>query len=315
MLSLPTDKIVVLDGAFGTMAQSLRLCASDFTIDGIRAPGCVEALCLTRPDAVKSIHLRYLHAGADIITTNSFCANAVSLSDHGLAHRSADIALAAASIARSAADGFCRATGRQCLVAGSVGPTRHSLSAAPDGIDFDALLRAYSEQASAMIAGGADLILIETVFDTVNAQAAIDAVRGQAPGFPIVISATIPDTTGRLLSGHDAEAFCAWAMEASPVAVCLNCGILHDSQLPYLRAIAKCAPCLVGYYPSAGLPDAGGTWPRTPEKMAAEMSALFAEGLLNIAGGCCGTTPAHIQAIAAAAHRYPPRPLRQKHLY
>jgi len=305
-----SDHIIILDGAFGSMAQRMRLPAHDFTLGGANAAGCCDILCLTRPDAVKDIHMQYLRAGADIITTNSFSANALSLADYGLADRAAEIAATAASIARSAADGYARAEGRKCLVAGSIGPTRHALSMPPgDGaaIDFAAMRRAFAEQAKALMRGGADLMLIETVYDALNAKAALDAVRLIDRDFPIIISATISDASGRLLSGQDIATFCASVIHACPMAICLNCGQGAGHLLPHLRSLSGTATCAVGCYPSAGLPNCEGSYDETPETMADRMRPYFTEGLVDIAGGCCGTTPAHIRAIADIARRYSPR--------
>lgn len=309
MLTLPTDRITILDGAFGTMVQQMRLPASAYTIDGIAAVGCNDLLCLTRPDAVGGIHAQYLQAGADIITTNTFCANSISLTEYGLAHLSGRIVEAGVAIARAAADKHAQATGRRALVAGSIGGTSHALSlgGADSAIGFDTLRHAFAEQASVMMRAGADLILIETVFDTLNAKAAIAAVRGLDPDFPIIVSGTISDASGRLLSGQNVEAFCISVMHARPVAVSLNCGLGAEHLLPYARTLANFAPCAVGCYPNAGLPNLDGEYDVTPRMMAGAMRQYFAEGLLNIAGGCCGTTPAHIKAIADAASQYKPR--------
>lgn len=293
---------MILDGAFGTVAQSMPLSAADFTVDGIEARGCYEVLCLTRPDIVNDIHLRYLRAGADIITTDSFSANAIDLADFGLAHRAADIALAAARIARSAADEYATATGRKYLVAGSIGPTRHALSAHTDGpVDFTAMKHAFAAQAEALMRGGADIILIETVYDLLNAKAALEAVRQADSRFPIIISATISNDTGLLPSGHDIASFCASAAFACPQAICLNCCSGASGLLPAMRVLARCAPCATGCYPSAGLPDAKGNYADTPRQWAENMRQIMAEGLADIVGGCCGTTPAHINAIASMA--------------
>ncbi len=307
MLSLPKDRITILDGALGTMVQQLRLAPAAFTLDGITAIGCNDLLNLTRPDAISDIHLQYLQAGADIITTNTFCANTISLAEYGLAHHADRIVGAGVALARDAADRYAAATGRRALVAGSIGGTSHALSMAPADISFDDLRRSLAQQAATMMRSGADLILIETVFDTLNAKAAIAAVRELDPDFPIIVSGTVSDASGRLLSGQSGEAFCISVMHARPLAVSLNCGLGADHLMPYVRSLAQMAPCPVGCYPNAGLPNIDGEYEVTPRMMADAMRRYFAEGLLNMAGGCCGTTPAHIRAIAEAARQYAPR--------
>lgn len=299
---------MILDGAFGNMAQRMPLTVADFTVDGIEARGCYEALCLTRPDIVKDIHLRYLRAGADIITTNSFCANAIDLAASGLAHRAADIAFAAARIARSAADEYALEARRKCIVAGSIGPTGHPLSSPAPGAPGIAVMRqAFTTQTEALMRGGADLILIETVYDLLNAETALEAVSKVDSGIPVIISATVSTPTGCLHSGHDIEAFCSMAKKARAVAVCLNCGTSPAMMLPLMRTLARNAPCTVGYYPSAGLPDANGLYADTPRQWAEKMRPILEEGLADIVGGCCGTTPAHIRALASMVRNTRPR--------
>lgn len=252
----------VLDGAFGTMAQAYNLPDDAYAIDGHTARGCCDVLCLTRPDIVADIHHRYAQAGADIITTNSLCANA--LSPHVY-----EISLRAVELAKTA--------GR--FVAGSM--CAHSLDS-----------QAYREQVKGLIVGGADALLIETITDLPRAKAAIAAIRRFSVDTPIMVSATL-DPSGRLHSGQTVEEFCEAMAEARPMSIGLNCGAGAAHLLPYLRRLRAVAPCEVSYYPSAGLP---GHYV-TPEAFASAMVPVIAERLADIVGGCCGTTPAHIATL------------------
>lgn len=287
-------KIRILDGAFGTLAQGYGLPKEAYVLDGKLARGCNDVLCLTRPDVVADIHRRYAEAGADIITTNSFNSNAISLSDYGLEHRAYDIARRAAELAK--------ATGR--FVAGSMGPTNRTLSMSPDvsrpgyrEITYEQLRQAYRTQAQGLIDGGADALLIETVFDTLNAKAAISAIRDISSDFPIMISGTLTDASGRTLSGQTVEAFCTSVAHARPMSIGLNCGFGAKHLLPYLRRLRAVAPCAVSVHPNAGLPNVSGGYDETPEMFAADMGVYLREGLADIVGGCCGTTPEHIAAL------------------
>lgn len=298
-------RILVLDGAFGTMAQSRGLPARDY----MAASGCHDVLCLTRPDVVEDIHRQYLSAGADIITTNSFNANAISLADYGLQSRAREIAREAARIARKAAADYPGA-----MVAGSMGPTNRTLSMSPDvsspsyrECTWDAMYAAYLDQAAGLIEGGADMILIETVFDTLNAKAAIKAVRDLDPDIPVIVSCTVSDASGRTLSGQTIEAFCASVAHAGAAALGLNCGYGARHLLPYARRMAASSPAGVSVHPNAGLPNIAGGYDETPAMLAADMEPYIAEGLVDIIGGCCGTTPAHIAALAALAKGRKPR--------
>ena len=283
-----SERILVLDGAMGTMIQRRGL------------TGCNDALCLTHPDVIRDIHRQYVEAGADIIETNTFNANAISLREYDLSHRVEEINRAGARLAREAA-------GDDHFVAGSMGPTNTSLSLA-DGPDFDTMAAAYTEQAAALIRGGVDLLLIETAFDTLNAKAAIVGAKRameQTREVPVMISATLTES-GRLLSGQTLDAFVTSVMHARPLAIGLNCGFGADGMIPHLRRIKE-LPCLVSVHPNAGLPDEMGQYVETPERMARVMEQIAAEGLANIMGGCCGTTPEHIREIAKIACKYPAR--------
>jgi 5-methyltetrahydrofolate--homocysteine methyltransferase len=276
-------------------------------------------LCLTKPEAVRAIHESYLESGADIISTCSFAnGTAVTLADYGLSDLAYEINREAAAIARSAADKYA-ADGQPRFVAGSMGPLTKSASLSPDiddpskrGIYWDEMAAAYYDNARGLLDGGADILLIETVFDTLNAKAALFAVsrleeeRGAVP--PVMLSASISDAAGRLLSGQTVEAFCVSTLHGRPWSVGLNCSLGARSLKGYLRDLAAFAPCRVSAHPNAGMPDEFGAYDDTPERMAAFLEEYMQEGLVNVVGGCCGSTPAHIAAIAEKAARYSPRP-------
>lgn len=274
---------------------------------------CNDYLSVDHPEIVAEIHNAYLRAGADIISTNSFNANAISLTEYGLSDRAYEIARAAASVARKCADTHS-APGQPRFVAGSMGPTNRTLSMSADvnspadrDVAFDEMYAAYSAQAKGLIDGGADIILIETIFDTLNAKAAIKAVRDLNADIPVMLSATVSDASGRTLTGQTIEAFYASVAHARPLTVGLNCGFGAKHLLPYLRRLAEVADSGVSVHPNAGLPNVLGGYDETPEMFADDMSRFMEEGLVNIAGGCCGTTPEHISALAAAARHYKPR--------
>jgi 5-methyltetrahydrofolate--homocysteine methyltransferase len=320
------ERILVLDGAMGTMLQRARLNEADFRGDRFAAhprdlKGNSDVLSLTRPDIVSGIHDAYLEAGADIIETNTFTATAIAQADYGLEADVYDMNIAAARLARASADGWSRKTPQKPrLVAGSIGPTNKTLSISPDvndpssrGATFDDLHTAYAEQIRGLIDGGVDLLLIETIFDTLNAKAAIVAVEDvfaeKGVRLPLMISVTITDRSGRTLSGQTIDAFWTSVRHAMPFSVGLNCALGAREMRPYLAELARLADTWITCYPNAGLPNAFGQY----EERAAETAALlreFAEsGFVNIVGGCCGTTPDHIRAIASAVASLPPRPL------
>lgn len=305
------EKVLVLDGAMGTMIQAKGVTPDDFNCltdnPGVDLTGCNDILCLTRPDLIKEIHREYLEAGADIIETNSFNANAFSLSDFALSDRVEEINLAAAHLARSAADSFNsdNRKGRR-YVAGSMGPSGVSLSI-PDGrqrASWDSMEEAYYIQAKSLISGGVDILLLETIFDTLNAKAAIHgihrAMRDSDIRLPLILSATI-STSGRILSGQTPAAFLASIAHACPDVVGFNCGFGADGMLAPLEWLAANSPWPVSAYPNAGLPDEMGRYTETPEKMAMGIREMLEKRLVNIVGGCCGTTPAHIRLIAEEA--------------
>ncbi|MDE7459920.1 MAG: methionine synthase [Paramuribaculum sp.] len=310
------QRVLILDGAMGTMIQRQGLDEKDFHPSGITTPegkelkGCNDILCLSRPELIERIHTDYISAGADIIETNSFNANRFSLADYGLAHEVRRINLAAADVARRAA----RRAGRQIWVAGSVGPTGKSLSMTrqldgDNAVTWDEMEQAYFDQIYALAEGGVDLLLIETVFDTLNAKAAIHAAERvmaeRKITLPLIISATLTES-GRTLAGQTVDAFAASVAHANPIAVGLNCGFGPDRMAKWVDQLSKW-PFAVSIHPNAGLPDELGHYTATPSAMAAEVAQMIDKGLINIAGGCCGTTPLHIAAIAEAAAGKSPR--------
>jgi len=290
MLLEQSDRILVLDGAMGTVLQNRFPGASNF-----------ETLNLTDPQAILSVHKAYIDAGADIIETNSFSANPISQQEYGLQQKAGSMALAAAGIARRAAN----EAGREILVAGSVGPTGKSLSLASDindpsfrQYDFDDLVRAYSEQIGALAEGGVDLILIETCFDALNVKAALYAMDKLGVRLPAAVSVSVSDRSSRTLTGQTLEAFYRSVEHADLWAFGLNCSLGAHELTPLVEEVAGFAKCRVICYPNAGLPNQMGEYDQSPEQMAREMKAMAAKGILNIAGGCCGTTPEHIAAVA-----------------
>ena len=319
------ERILILDGATGTFLQRHGLTESDFRgqrfADHPRdLVGALDLLCLTRPDLVRSMHDAYLAAGADIVSTNTFNANRISAADYGLEAWVAEIDREAARLARSAADAAEAAdpAGAPRYVAGSLGPTNRTASLSPDvndpgarNITFEALAEAYLEAARGLVEGGADLLLIETIYDTLNAKAAIFAVEGlwEELGFrlPLIISGTITDLSGRTLSGQTVAAFWNSVRHARPLAVGLNCALGGDLLRPHAQELSALADTFLSLYPNAGLPNAFGGYDETPSDTARVLEGLASDGRLNIVGGCCGTAPEHIAAIAAAVRGKAPR--------
>jgi len=322
-------RMLVLDGAMGTMIQKRGLREEDFRGEifaghPVELTGNNDVLCLTAPDVIREIHEAYLDAGADIITTNSFNSNAFSQEAHGLSDRVRELCLAAAGIARRAADSAEKRDGRPRFVAGCLGPTGKTCSISPDISDpakrdvyFDQMMEAYLESATALIEGGADLLLIETVFDTINCKAAIRAAeRARAAtgrSVPLMISVTVADASGRTLSGQTVEAFLISVSHAENLfSVGLNCSLGAEGMRPWLEELALAAPFRVSVHPNAGLPNEFGEYIQTPETMAKTIAEFAEAGLVNIVGGCCGTTPAHIAAIADAVSGAVPRAPAEK---
>jgi len=325
------ERILVLDGAMGTMIQQLKLSESDFRGTtacslhghGHDLKGDNDLLVLTRPEAIAAIHDAYLEAGADLIETNTFNATSIAQADYGLSGRVREMNRAAAAIARGCADRWtARTPDRPRFVAGALGPTNRTASISPDvhdpgarNVTWDELTAAYREAALGLIEGGADLLLIETVFDTLNAKAALfgveeafDAAGGR---LPIVVSGTITDASGRTLSGQTPTAFWYSVRHARPLAVGLNCALGAALMRPYLEEIARVADCFVSCSPNAGLPNPMSEtgYDETPAETSRLVGEFARSGFVNIIGGCCGTTPAHIRAIAEAVRGIPPRAL------
>ncbi len=322
---LLNERILVLDGGLGTMIQGYGLAESDFRGERfaeweVPLKGCNDMLVLTAPDAIRRIHEAYLIAGADIISTDTFNATAVSLADYKLQEYVYEINSEAARIARSVADEYTmKNPSKPRFVAGSMGPTSRTASMSADvsdpgarDITFDDLVYNYSEQIRGLLDGGADILLVETIFDTLNAKAAVFAIDRECAmrglRVPVMISATLADASGRTLSGQTIEAFYASMKHARPLSIGLNCAYGAKQIRPYLERLAAISEFAVSSHPNAGLPNVMGGYDETPEMMAADVEEFLKEGLLNIIGGCCGTTPAHIGAIARVARNYKPRP-------
>ncbi|HJS47713.1 MAG TPA: methionine synthase, partial [Gemmatimonadales bacterium] len=317
------ERILVLDGAMGTMLQRARL--SEEEVRGERFAGWshdlrgnLDLLVLTRPDLVRGVHEGYLAAGADVIETNSFNATRISQAEFGTAELVPELNRAAARIARDAADAAERADGRPRYVAGVLGPTSRTLSISPDvsdpaarNVEFAGLAAAYREAAEGLLEGGADLLLVETIFDTLNAKAALFAIdelrEARGDRVPVWVSGTIVDASGRTLSGQVAEAFAISVAHARPLLLGLNCALGARALRPHVEEIARSSESFVTAHPNAGLPNALGGYDETPEAMAADLRGFAERGLVNLVGGCCGTTPEHIAAIAEAVRGLPPR--------
>jgi 5-methyltetrahydrofolate--homocysteine methyltransferase len=318
------ERILVLDGAWGVMIQHLGLGEAQFRGERFAhhptaVKGDNDLLCLTRPDIVAGLHDAYFEAGADIAETNTFTATSISQSDYGLEGAAADINLAGAALAREAADRWtARTPGKPRFVGGAIGPLNRTLSMSADVNDpgarqvtFDEVYAAYREQALALHQGGVDFFLVETIFDTLNAKAAIKAILdlqddGLEP-LPLWISGTITDRSGRTLSGQTVEAFWHSVRHARPFAVGLNCALGADLMRPYIAELARVADTLVAAYPNAGLPNAFGEYDEEPHYTACHLGEWARSGLVNILGGCCGTTPEHIRQIVQAVEGRAPR--------
>jgi 5-methyltetrahydrofolate--homocysteine methyltransferase len=318
------SRILVIDGAMGTMIQRHRLDEDAYRGERFRSwgrdvKGNNDLLVLSQPDIIRDIHAQYLAAGADIIETNTFNAQVISMADYGMETLAAEINLAAARLAREACDAaMAKDPKRPRFVAGAVGPTNRTASISPDvndpgfrNVTFDELRQAYLEQVKALIEGGSDLILIETIFDTLNAKAAgfatLEAFEATGVSLPIIISGTITDRSGRTLSGQTPTAFWYSMRHLKPFAIGLNCALGADLMRPHLAEIAAVADTLVSAYPNAGLPNAMGEYDETPHDMACQIEAWARDGLVNIVGGCCGSTPDHIAHVAEHVARHKPR--------
>jgi 5-methyltetrahydrofolate--homocysteine methyltransferase len=318
------QRILILDGAMGTMIQRYKLNEAGYRGERFAGWPCDlkgnnDLLVLTRPEIIRAVHDAYLEAGADIIETNTFNAQRISMADYGMEALSAEINVAAAKLAREAADAWtARTPEKPRFVAGSIGPTNRTASISPDvnnpgfrNVSFDELAAAYGEQIRALIEGGSDIIMIETIFDTLNAKAAgfaaLEVFETMGVELPIMLSGTITDLSGRNLSGQTPEAFWYSLKHLRPFSVGLNCSFGADNLRPAVAEIAAVAECRISAYPNAGLPNAMGEYDETPHQMACEIEGWARDGLLNIVGGCCGSTPEHIRHIAEHVAKYPPR--------
>jgi len=320
-----TQRIVVLDGAMGTMIQRYKLSEADFRGERFKdhprdLKGNNDLLQLTRPDVIREIHEQYLAAGADILETNTFGATTVAQDDYGLGPFARELNVAAAKLAREACDKFSSAD-KPRFVAGALGPTPKTASISPDvndpaarNVTFDELKAAYYEQASGLLEGGCDLFLVETIFDTLNAKAAIFALdelmEDTGERLPVIISGTVTDASGRILSGQTVSAFWHSVRHAKPIAIGLNCALGATLMRPYIEELSRVAgDTFVSCYPNAGLPNPMSEtgFDETPEITGSLLEEFAQAGFLNIAGGCCGTTPDHIAAIARRVGKYRPR--------
>jgi len=316
-------RILILDGAMGTMIQSHRFSEADFRGDRFAdwhrdLRGNNDLLSLTQPDAIRDIHLAYFRAGADIVETNTFSSTAIAQADYGMESIARELNVAGARLAREAAARAEAEDGRPRFVAGAIGPTNRAASISPDvnnpgfrNVTFDDLVAAYSEATRGLIEGGSDLILVETIFDTLNAKAAVVATEEvfaeAGRRLPLMISGTITDRSGRTLSGQTPTAFWYSLRHSRPFSIGLNCALGAKDMRAHIAEIARIADTLVCAYPNAGLPNEFGEYDESPEGMAASLAEFAKLGLVNIVGGCCGTTPAHIEAIADAVRDVPPR--------
>lgn len=325
---LLNERILIIDGAMGTMIQRRKLEEADYRGERFKnwpsdLKGNNDLLCLTQPNIIKEIHLEYLEAGADIIETNTFNAQKISLADYNMQSLAYELNVAAAKCAREAVEEFT--VNRQpstvnCFVAGAIGPLNKTLSLSPDvnnpgyrALTFDEAVDAYHEQIKGLVDGGIDIILIETIFDTLNAKAAIFAAkkffRETGKELPVMISGTITDASGRTLSGQTLEAFYTSIAHAKPLSVGLNCALGAKEMRPHIEELSQIASCYTSAYPNAGLPNAMGEYDEHPADTAHFIEEWAKEGFVNIVGGCCGTTPDHIRHIAEHVKKIQPRQL------
>ncbi|WP_159712087.1 homocysteine S-methyltransferase family protein [Sphingomonas sp. AX6] len=323
LLAEAAKRILITDGAFGTEIQNWKLAEADYAGDlglGHDQKGNNDILALTKPEVPETITRAYLDAGSDIVSTNTFSANLISQADYGAEHLVRDINIASAQIARRLADEYAAKDGRPRFVAGAIGPTNKTLSLSPDvndpgfrEIDFDYLKNVYREQADALLEGGADFILIETVFDTLNAKAGVMAVIEAAEALgrdvPIMMSMTLTDLSGRNLSGHTVEAFWHAVRHAKPITIGLNCSFGAEQLRPHVKVLSAICDTLIMVYPNAGLPNELGEYDEEPHTTAGLVREWADQGQVNVLGGCCGSTPAHIKAIADAVNGLSPRAL------
>lgn len=316
------ERILVIDGAMGTMIQRHKLLEADYRGERFKdwksdVKGNNDLLNITQPEIVIGIHMEYLEAGADILETNTFSSTVIAQADYGMESLAYELNVEAAKCAREAIRRF----GKQAWVAGAIGPLNKTLSLSPDvnnpgyrAVSFDEVVEAYYEQVKGLVDGGVDLLLIETIFDTLNAKAAIYAIKKyfrdtQKEPLPVMISGTITDNSGRTLSGQTLEAFYTSVMHAKPLSIGLNCALGAKEMRPHIEELSQLASCFVSAYPNAGLPNAMGEYDEHPEDTAHYLEEWAKEGFVNIVGGCCGTTPDHIRHIAQEVKGVKPRPI------
>lgn len=322
--TLLTERILVLDGAMGTMIQKESLEEADFRGERFKDHPCSlkgnnDLLSLTRPDLIQKIHRAYFEAGADIIETNTFSSTRVGMADYQMEYLAYELNLVSAQIAVEVAKEMSKKTpNKPRFVAGSIGPTNKTASMSPDvndpgyrAIHFDELVDQYSEQVEGLLEGGVDLLLVETVFDTLNAKAALFAIESvkekRKSTTPVMVSGTITDASGRTLSGQTVEAFRISLSHMPLLSIGFNCALGADQLLPYVKRLSSQSQCYISAHPNAGLPNAFGAYDQSPEEMKTLIASYVEQGVVNIIGGCCGTTPEHIQAIAELVQSYPPR--------
>lgn len=317
-----SKRILVIDGAMGTMIQRYKLEESDYRGDRFKnwhtdVKGNNDLLSITQPQIIEAIHTKYLEAGADIIETNTFSSTSIAQADYDMQSLAYEMNVASARCARKAIERL----GKVAFVAGAIGPLNKTLSLSPDvnnpgfrAVTFDEVAAAYTEQIKGLVDGGVDILLIETIFDTLNAKAAIYAISNyfranNLPQLPVMISGTITDASGRTLSGQTLEAFYTSVMHANPVSVGLNCALGASEMRSHVEELSQIAACHTSAYPNAGLPNAFGEYDEQPHQTAHIIEEWAANGWLNIVGGCCGTTPDHINHIAQTVSKFKPRPL------
>jgi len=320
------ERILVLDGAMGTMLQAYKFTEDDFRGERFKdfhvpLQGNNDLLSITQPKAIKEVHAKYFEAGADIVETNTFSGTTIAMADYELEDLVYELNFQSAKLAKEVADEFtAKEPHKPRFVAGSMGPTNRTASMSPDvndpgfrAVTFDELRIAYKQQVEALLDGGADILLVETVFDTLNAKAALFAIEEvkeeRGIDIPIMVSGTITDASGRTLSGQTAEAFLVSISHIPMLSIGFNCALGANQLTPHLEVLAKNAEFNVSAHPNAGLPNAFGEYDETPKQMASQIKEFLDKSLINIVGGCCGTTPEHIKAIADMAAEYKPRVL------
>ncbi len=316
------ERILIIDGAMGTMIQRHKLQEVDYRGERFKdwhtdVKGNNDLLSITQPAIITGIHKQYLEAGADIIETNTFSSTSIAQADYDMQSLAYELNVAAAQCAKEA----IQQSGKKAWVAGAIGPLNKTLSLSPDvnnpgfrAVTFDEVAAAYTEQIKGLVDGGADLLLVETIFDTLNAKAAIYAIKNyfrknNLPELPIMISGTITDASGRTLSGQTLEAFYTSVAHANPLSIGLNCALGASEMRPHIEELSQIATCYTSAYPNAGLPNAFGEYDETPDQTAHIIEEWAKEGFVNIVGGCCGTTPDHIKHIAEEVKNYKPRAL------